>query len=718
MQNRIVASFLLSGLLFACAPATPTTLQTVSIASSNNAVSTQTALFPYPPSPSATLDQTGELTTETTPTPILVTDLNLERVAQRGGSINGITIVHDVAYVGMGPRVAAIDISQHESPQFMRQSGPLPGMVTQLLQISNGPGQLLLVNAGKYLVVMDLFKPDELKPIYQLELAGAISAMVWDDLASILYAGGSIYQDPNTYTGFISAVGITPDNHLQLINSAAMPEQPLSLALGEEILFAGAQGYEGGLYHIQVKTGGELSTPQLVVPSVPEKPLQPTRMQVIGERLYLSYRTMEAYDITNPAQPVQTWAEYAGMVGWGFSITGEQITLFGWAPTDPYTPELSSITAPEPIEGSPMGKIASVTAMHDGDFLVAYHDLEIYDTSNPQTVQLVGSYQAPVTHGIGAAVNENAVFVVDNGVGDGRSNAVLQVLSLLDLKPLGQVVTEIPNRWHWGTGELQGIALENDRVYLASWDRVWVYDVSRNEPTLLGRLEISDGNLETIAAVELTEKRLLVVSQKISQSSVLTTFDLTDPQKPIKVGEPLTLENGRISQMTWNGSALYVLLDKLYEPGVMLYVLDFDYNVLAVKESLQLARTIENIAVNKNVIVLAGIDEELTRSLVSVVEPGSLKLLSETTLPELGKGVAIINDKALVVVGDEYGAAQLLAFGLQDPTNPRLVEAMDIPVSDDVRVPILVTKPYVILANGSGGVEVLVVADYRRTADE
>jgi hypothetical protein len=104
-------------------------------------------------------------------------------------------------------------------------------MVTQVLQISSESSPHLLVNAGKYLVVMDISNPDELKPIHQLELAGAISAMVWDDRVNILYAGGSIYQDPNKYTGFISAVDITLDNHLKLLNSVAMPEQPQSLAL-------------------------------------------------------------------------------------------------------------------------------------------------------------------------------------------------------------------------------------------------------------------------------------------------------------------------------------------------------------------------------------------------------------------------------------------------------------------------------------------------------
>lgn len=623
-----------------------------------------------------------------------------------GGSINGITVVGDVAYVGMGPRVAAIDISQHNKPQLMRQSEPLPGIVTQLLQIPREPAPLLLANAGRYLVLMDTSNPDELKPIHQLELTGAISAMVWDARLSILYAGGSVYQAPDRYTGFISAVDLTLDNHLKLIMSIAMPEQPLSLALGKESLFAGAQGYEGGLYHIQVKISGELSTPRLVIASTPTRPFQPASMQVIGERLYVSYRTMEAYELTKPDQPVQTWAKsVSGIVVKGFSVAGDQIHIFGWAPTDPYTPVLDTITVSEPITGSPMGEIATITAMHNGDFLVAYHDLKIYDTANPQALQLVGSYQAPVTNVLGAAVNGKVVFVVDNGAGDGSSNAALQVLNLPDLKPLGQVMTEIPNSWHWGMGNLQGIALESDRIYLASEDSVWVYDVSRVEPSLLGKLEISGGGVDTITATKIAENRLLVISQEISASSVLTIYDLTDLQKPTKTGNSLTLERGEIVQMTWDETALYAILRPFYENSyIVVYIINFDNNILTLKESLQVPGYMSTIAVVNKKIALAGSDKLM---IVSADEPEPLKLLGQTTLPEYGVGVAIIKDKALVAVGDEYGAAQLLTFDIQDPAKPKQFNTMDIAVSNLHMISMLVTKPYLVLGNGTGGVEVL-----------
>jgi len=424
-------------------------------------------------------------------------------------------------------------------------------------------------------------------------------------------------------------------------------------------------------------------------------------MQVIGESLYMSYRDIRAYDIANPEQPVQTWKGYTGgEVVRDFCLVGDQIYYFGWTILSEYV--RGTISLPEPIVGSPMGLVASVTAMHNGDFIVAYNGLEIYATANPQDLQLVGSYQAAVTNAIGAVVNERAVFVVDDGVGDGLSNAVLRVFSLPDLTSLGQVTSEFLTGWSHG---FRGISLDNDRVYLVSEDAVWVYDVRSSEPTLLSRQEISGGQVESIAAIKLAEKRLLATSQEVEHLSVLSVYDLTDLEKPFKLGNSPTIDKGTIIQMTWNGSYLYTLLDTSYHSDSdLLYVFDFDNNALRLRESLQLTKYIDNMAVDKKHLALTGPDDLLTRSFLIGVQPEPLKLLSQTTLPEAGMGVTIIKDKALVVVGDEYGAAQLLTFDIQDPSNPRQVGAMDIAISENFRVPILVSEPYVVLANGFGGV--------------
>jgi hypothetical protein len=344
--------------------------------------------------------------------------------------------------------------------------------------------------------------------------------------------------------------------------------------------------------------------------------------------------------------------------------------------------------------------------MHNGDFLVAYNDLEIFATADPKNLRRVGSYQAAVSNALGAVANDEAVFVVDNGIGDGSSKAVLRVLSLPALEPLGQVTTEFPTG---PAGGYRGIALDGERLYLASEERVWAYDVSSPEPGLLRKVEIPNRTLEAIAALQLGEQRLLVTAQVAADSRcVLTLVDMTDPRKPTSLGHPLSLDQGHILQIIWYEAVLYVLLDTSYHSeSNLLYAIDFENQALTLRESLQVPESISSMAVNGDFIALTGTDRLL---LVSAVASRILKLMALRTLPEAGVGTAIIQDKLLVLTGDSYsyqfGAARLLAFELQDPAIPRQVVEMDLATSLNHAVPILVSGVYVVLANGCGGVEV------------
>jgi hypothetical protein len=200
--------------------------------------------------------------------------------------------------------------------------------------------------------------------------------MIFDPLANILYAGGKV--DKNT--GFISAIEITPERQMKFIQSIDMPEFPLSLGLAEGSLYAGAEGYQGGLYRIQLDSPEELSPAKRVIESTPIRPIQPFSLQVIGERLYVSYKAIEAYDISDPAQPQQRWRT-AGHVVREFRVVGDQIYWFGWTIKSEKLFEV--VNAPEAITGSPVGSIASCTAIHDGAFLIAYEGFEIYEVEKP-----------------------------------------------------------------------------------------------------------------------------------------------------------------------------------------------------------------------------------------------------------------------------------------------------------------------------------------------
>jgi hypothetical protein len=618
-------------------------------------------------------------------------------MAQIGGRISGITVVGDIAYVGMGPRVAAIDISQLDNPQLIHQSEPLPGAVTQLIQIDQASALFLLVSAGQHLVLMDASQHDELKPVQQLAMAGAVSALVWDPQQGMAYVGGSIFQGPDRYSGYISSIELTAANRLQIIDYTDMPERPLSLALGEERLYVGAEGYSGGLYDIQLGGQGLLSEPRLLIASTPIEPLQPMCMQVFGDRLLLSYQSVEAYNITQPNQPEKIWS-VGGNVVQSFIMEGEQIYAFGWTILSEFMRFVGSV--PEPILGSPLGVTGSVTAVHNGHFLVAYDNLEIYQPIDPDGLKLVGSFQSPVTNAIGMAINEAAIFIVDQGVAFGSTTGDLRVLNLPDLKQRVKISLEYPS-WNW----FRGMSLDTDRLYLATTDRLSVYGLSGDELTYLGQVEINGGGIEAIAVLPDPGRRLLVVAQQAAENSLLKAYNLSDLENPELVGDPLILEKGEIIQMIWSESTLFAIYRPAYQyESAMLFQITFEDTTLTLHDSLLVPGYVVAMAVDNDYVTLAS-SEALFMVSAKATEP--LTLQAQASLPEAGKGVVFNKGSVLVAVGDEYGAAQLLAFDRQDPALPRQESVLDIPVSKLNQVPIMASGPYVIIANGVGGVEVL-----------
>ena len=701
--------FTLAALLAACIPPGRITQRAPSLtpAASSTLTRSPSPTFTSFPSPTSTPLAGPTLTPSPTSSLSPAGGLLFKRTAQSSGSIQGIAIAGDIAYVGMGPRVAAIDISQHADPRLAGQSPPLPGQVTHLLMIAAAPYPALLAGAGKYLVVLDTSNPETLAPARQLALPGSISAMVLDSSELILYIGGSIYQAPHLYSGFIAAVDISPQEGPTMLDSVSLSEQPISIALAKGMVYAGTEGDDGGLYSVPREATGDLSLPRLVIRSSTANYLPPYSMQVIGNRLYVgTYMSMQAFDLHNPDQPVQAWkVEHSENLPLGmvidFSVDGDKVFAFGWYPAGSYLPYRLAFAPPEPLTGSPIGEVASTVALHDGDFLVANFALEIYDTGDPQDLRLAGAYRPPVVSVLGAAIANRAVYVVDNGVPDGRNPAVLRAFRLPSLEPLGQVTTEYSGSWGW----FRSFAVESNRAYLATIDGLWIYDLNRMAQTQWEEPAPAHGQLEAITAAQVGNRRMLFASRQVGDSSVLSAYDLTDLQRPTTTGAPLTLDSGTIIQMAWNGAYLYAISTAIREgERDLLYIIDFHEDTLALRGSLQLPVRLLSLAVNGERVALAGTDGLF---IVSAASPESPRLLAQAPLPELGMRVSIQGDRALVVAAGYLGAAQLLVFDIQDPANPQQVEGLDIAFKDTSIGPMPVSDPYIVLAGGSSGIEVL-----------
>lgn len=128
------------------------------------------AATPSPPSPTVTATSTlqpsptraAEESTQTaalataSPTPPPARDLlAFDVVTQMGGTFGPLAIDGDTVYLGIGPRLAVVDISDPAAPRLLWQSETLPGLVESL---AVHPGRVYL-RVGSDLLVYDTGDP-------------------------------------------------------------------------------------------------------------------------------------------------------------------------------------------------------------------------------------------------------------------------------------------------------------------------------------------------------------------------------------------------------------------------------------------------------------------------------------------------------------------------------------------------------------------------------
>jgi hypothetical protein len=134
-------------------PATYTAL------ASSTPMATLTALYTSTSSPSATVTPAHPSPTPSylpTLTPF-TTEITFDVVGQIGGYTSAIAVKDKVAYLGVGPQVLVLDVSDPHLPKQIGQSGMLPGMVWDIA-VDNGLIYVAVGSSGLH--ILDLSNPN------------------------------------------------------------------------------------------------------------------------------------------------------------------------------------------------------------------------------------------------------------------------------------------------------------------------------------------------------------------------------------------------------------------------------------------------------------------------------------------------------------------------------------------------------------------------------
>lgn len=399
-------------------PATPSS--TAVVTATPIIVSSTTAVSPTatPITPIATIDQQAfapELDAPTpapeprqisyptatpTPTPPVFPTLPSENSVtftltdQFGGVPTAVLVEDNIAYLGVGPRLVLLDVSEPSAPQLMGQS---PILADSLLDIARD-GALIYGAAGQAgLVVLDVSDPGNI----QLVNSGPNYVQTEPPSAEqVALSGGRVFvrnRNPNELLWF----------------DLAAPTQPSfvdSLPLGQSEGF----GTAGDLLFLPAGSGIRVAQAQNPAETISriDAPgaISRIRTAVRQEILYLSYITQNShlaiYDLTNPAEPQfvseTPFAEFPPPGETAVTdhtlITSFTFGEFGYCATTLTIFDIRQPDTPQQVGDTvdPQNCMRAMAGSGDFLYVAGRSGLSIFDTSDPANLRLVGSYSNPL----------------------------------------------------------------------------------------------------------------------------------------------------------------------------------------------------------------------------------------------------------------------------------------------------------------------------------
>lgn len=453
------------------------------------------------PTPTPTVTLAPSPTPSPPPLEIAPPGRNVELVGHIGGATAAVAVHGHYAYVGEGPQLTVLDVSDPNLPRVVGKSPPLPQVVEYIAVTQD----YCYVLAGG-LWVVDVANPSEPMVVGHAEVSGE----ALDVAASYAYV-----IDPESG---LRAVDITDPTHPREVGSCDTP------GTGSGVAIAGSYAYvadgEGGLRIVDIADPVQLHEVGFY-----DTPGFANSVVLVGDYAYVADGStgLRILNISNPALPREMgfydtpgYAQSVAVMGDYAYLAGREAGLRVVDVSDPAQPwEVGYCdTADYAWDIAVAGSHAYVADWQGG--------LRAVDISSPAQPHEVGLYETPgAAHGL--AIAGNYAYI-------GYGPPSLQVMDISDPSHPREVGrTDLPLRG--GDERLAyvcDVAVHGTYAYVTVWAQgLWVVDVSTpsaprqvgfyETPGLLLNVFISDSHAY------------------IATGSGLSIVDVSDPTKPRQV---------------------------------------------------------------------------------------------------------------------------------------------------------------------------------------
>ncbi len=617
--------------------------------------------------------------------------LMLELVSQTGGQVKDVAMQGDYLYLGVGPRLHILDISDAAHPVLVGKTPLLGGNVGAIEP------------AGEYVYAI----ADGLQVISVADPAHPIVVGRYDVLNGndIDVAGDYLYlteysilhvlsiTDPTSptqvgrYGGYtMRAIEVVGD-YAYIAGTSALPETARDVGLVVISLADRSQPVEVGFYE---------------TPGVPED------LYVAGDHIYvasvLGFIVFDGYlsvfEVPAPGAPQPVAELKLTPLADGSSYASSVYVAGNYAYLSADYAGMAIVSVADPAHPVQMGHCDTLGRSYDivaaGDHAYLADDwggLRVISVADRNQPQEATSYVPPASGYI------NSIHVADGYAYLGGGYAGLWVVSVADpAQPAASGYVPLSG----GFDSIEDVYALGDYVYAADvLNGLKVFDVAdKAHPTLVGRADTILGGEEVHAAGGYA---YLATDDEYIQNADenpagLYIFDVRDPARPTPRGHYLT--DGRARGVDVVGAQAYVAVypTEFLAPGGLnaISVANPDQPTLTGFYTSTIFEP-QDVQIVDDTAYMAGEQGLWTFSLADPSQPALLGI----EYGDIAKDVHVVGERAYLT---RDGVS---VVSVADPTQPVEVAAYEMDGTNDLYV----VGEYVYVANGSGGMAVLRVTE-------
>lgn len=689
---RFSSTFIILLLMTACIPteARPTIIPTVVTHTPDaTAVPTETALptrTPFPevtatvPPPTAVPTRYIGPTATPTPSPpnypMLPSENSLTLTVQNqwGGVPQAVLVDGPTAYLAVGPRLVAVDVTDPTVPRFLGQSPPASDVLYDIVQI----GALVYGAGGQAgLVVLDVADPANI----QLVDAGPGYSGANPPYAQAI--------DSSDGRLFVTNVGLRTDNFTRPVDLLWFDlTTPTAPSFAGSMPLKDAEGFSttDDLLFIATDSGVQVADPQNPTHELSRignaEDVFRVKTAVHDNHLFLLYLGSEPriflYDVTDPAAPEAIPQSQLFSPAFFSLATGNDNILatsfghgeFGYCFSQITLVDITQPEAPQKTaEFDPQNCISDMVGSGELLYVTGISGLQIYSTSDPANVQLLGSYTNPVGFQTVEDIlpGQTASYLLTN---EGRG-ATITSLDLTQPQPVVLGQTEP----YTGSQPLQLLGVGQTLVATIWNSSMLLFDTS--DPASLAPIYAPADEGEAFASLNgtaLVGTTLYLPGQnQYSFNGDLGVFDLQDPANPRLVNTVATGLQTFDAMIAGDG---YLYLLEGYEQR-NLAIIDIHQPLEPrLVSNFLLPDDASHLAVVGNVLyALCNGERCHSMTVIDVVDAERPSILNQWQLPFAVADVLTVGQQIYILADDNT----LRALDVSQPDQPKVIGLVDLP---------------------------------------